>query len=50
MLKIYPEVVGYLHQTHATDDVTAKTDAALTRYTETLTMQPAQHGEALVIW
>lgn len=48
MLRSYQELVGYILQTYATDDVIVKTDAAFGRYTEPLTVWLAQYAEALV--
>lgn len=38
MLSMYPEVVSYLRQIYATDDVIGETDAALTRFIQRSTV------------
>lgn len=47
LLRTYPEVVKYLLQIYATDDVIAKTNIALTRFTQFSTMLPTQYARAL---
>lgn len=47
MLRTYAEVVKYLLQTYATNDI-VKSDAALTSYIKPLPMPQTKYAEALV--
>lgn len=42
-------MVNYVIYTYATDDVIPETDTASARFTQSLTMSPAQYAEALVV-
>lgn len=46
-MSVYPEVVDYLLQTYAKDDVIVEADTASTRYNEPQAKSPAQYAEAL---